>query len=295
MNTTLVPLYIINGLLMIAMPIALGLYLRKKFSVGWRFFWVGALTFVLSQIGHIPFNTLVSMALRPYLPTAPAVSLQWLVYAVLLGLSAGVWEECFRYIAYRWIVKDARSWGSGLMLGAGHGGIEAIIFGLLALYSLVQIIALSNISDLSAILPPAQVEATRTAIQQYWSAPFYMTLMGAIERVFAILFHLTASVMVLQVFLGRGRRWLLAAIGWHTVLDLVAVWLMAYKNPLLIEAGMLVISLFSIAILYYLSRTTPPAPEVPALATEPLSPAPLEALAGVEELEDEDLEKSKFQ
>ena len=28
----------------------------RKYDTGWRLFWIGAATFILSQIGHIPFN-----------------------------------------------------------------------------------------------------------------------------------------------------------------------------------------------------------------------------------------------
>ncbi len=294
MNIPLLFLYTLNGLLMVGMPVALGLFLRKRFAIGWRFFGVGALTFVLSQVGHIPFNLGLTALFQAGVLPAPPAAYKLAFNAVVLGLSAGVWEECFRYIAYRWMAKDARSWAAGLMLGAGHGGIEAIIFGFLALYSLLQIVALSGIVDLSTVLPAAQVETVQSAIAEYWSNPWYMGVMGAVERVFAILFHLTASVMVLQVFLGRGRRWLLYAIIWHAVLDATAVWLTSY-GKLAPEVGLLVLSVVNVVILYYLSRTTPPAPDVSQPQALPLAPAPLEPLASFEDPEDEDLDHSKFQ
>ena len=49
--------HFLNGLLMILMPIGLGLWLEKRLRLGWRLWWIGAATFVLSQVGHIPFNS----------------------------------------------------------------------------------------------------------------------------------------------------------------------------------------------------------------------------------------------
>ena len=64
-----------------------------------------------------------------------------IIYAVFLGLSAGVFEETARYLTYRFWAKDARSWSRGLMLGAGHGGSEAILVGALAAVNFVALLA----------------------------------------------------------------------------------------------------------------------------------------------------------
>jgi uncharacterized membrane protein YhfC len=49
--------HLLNGLLMILLPIGLGIYLTRKLSLGWRLWWIGAGTFVLSQVGHIRTST----------------------------------------------------------------------------------------------------------------------------------------------------------------------------------------------------------------------------------------------
>ena len=51
--------HFLNWLLMIAMPILLGIYLTEKFHLGWRLWLIGAATFVISQVFHIPFNTYI--------------------------------------------------------------------------------------------------------------------------------------------------------------------------------------------------------------------------------------------
>jgi len=49
-------IYLINVILMITMPLALGWFIKKRLAVGWRLFFIGAATFILEQIVHIPFN-----------------------------------------------------------------------------------------------------------------------------------------------------------------------------------------------------------------------------------------------
>ena len=57
MDNILLFSYPLNGLLMITLPIALGIYLTRRFQLGWRLWWIGGATFVISQVGHLPFNS----------------------------------------------------------------------------------------------------------------------------------------------------------------------------------------------------------------------------------------------
>src|SRR5699024_12320352 len=50
-----------------------------------------------------------------------------IVFSIVLGLSAGIFEEVTRYVLMRFVMYK-RTWQSGFFFGAGHGVIEAIIF-----------------------------------------------------------------------------------------------------------------------------------------------------------------------
>ena len=39
--------------------------------------------------------------------------------AIFLGLSAGFFEELFRYGMFRWWLKDAHTWRKGILAGVG--------------------------------------------------------------------------------------------------------------------------------------------------------------------------------
>jgi len=47
--------YVISFLGMIVLPILLGIYLARKFKLSWKPLLAGALTFIASQVLHIPF------------------------------------------------------------------------------------------------------------------------------------------------------------------------------------------------------------------------------------------------
>lgn len=269
---------------MIFLPVLLGIYLGKKFKLPFRIWAIGAATFILSQVGHIPFNAgLTALFTKGILPVPPD-NWRLIFNAVVLGLSAGLWEEVFRYLAFRFWVKDARSWGRALFLGAGHGGIEAIILGVLVLVSYVAMVALQN-SNLIALIPTEQMGLVQQQLSAYWSAPWYATILGAVERIFAICFHLSASVLVLQVFLRKQLRWLWLAIGWHMLLDASAVFAAPTWGIYLTEVLLGLQALISLAIIFKL-RT----PEPPEEAAEPQTE--IKSIASIKMPEiDEDLER----
>jgi len=213
------------ALLLIAMPLALGAYLVRHFKTGWSLFLIGAATFVLSQVLHIPFNTYV---LAPFMvqlgfETSSGPGLALAGAAVLLGLSAGVFEEGARWLVYRFWIRTARTWPKGVVFGSGHGGGEALITGLIAMATLIQLTALRG-QDLAALVPAEQLAAAQAQVEAYWGLPGWLFFFSAVERASALAVQITLAVIVLQAFLRpRGGLWLLAAIGWHALVDAVAV------------------------------------------------------------------------
>ncbi|MGA2490877.1 MAG: YhfC family glutamic-type intramembrane protease, partial [Anaerolineales bacterium] len=121
--------HFLNGLLMVAMPVGLAIFLMHRWKLGGRIWWIGAVTLILSQVGHIPFNWGAGKLLNQTDMVAWDPTAQLIFNAVFGGLSAGIFEEVTRYLVLRWWAKDVRSWRKGVLLGAGHSGAEAIIYG----------------------------------------------------------------------------------------------------------------------------------------------------------------------
>ena len=137
--------------LMLVFPILLGWWIRRRYSVGWGVFGAGALTFIGSQVLHLPFNWAIGL-----IGGGRGVALWPLpLVAVVAGLSAGVFEEGARWIVLTFFLKRARGWRAALQFGAGHGGVEAILVGLVVLLSLAAMLALRSLDPASLGLPAA--------------------------------------------------------------------------------------------------------------------------------------------
>ncbi|MGA2819508.1 MAG: YhfC family glutamic-type intramembrane protease [Anaerolineales bacterium] len=280
----------LNWLLMIGMPLGLGVVLTRRFHFGWRLWFVGAAGFVISQVGHIPFNALLTALFSPgtlaHLPAGERL----LVSAAILGLSAGLFEEITRFLVMLLWAKDARSWRKGVLLGAGHGGAEAIILGGLVLYAFLQMVAFRG-ADLSRLVPASQLALARQQITAYWSAPWYEDLLGALERLFTIPVQICLSVIVLQALTRNHLGWLGLAIGWHAIIDGMTVFLSGRLGGLpwgvyAIEGLVGVFSLISVGVLLALRQPEPPEGETtPVAPLRPFPRAPLEVEETPERLE----------
>jgi uncharacterized membrane protein YhfC len=248
---------------MIAVPIVLTIYFTRKFKQGWRLFWIGAITFIFSQILHIPFNALVTPIFNQFKFISLPLIWKHLILSGFLGLSAGVFEELFRFVMYRWWAKDARSWGSGLLTGTGHGGAEAIILGLLALYGYMQMLVVRGV-DVSTLVTPDRVELAKTMNQAYWTAPVYLSLLGALERLFAITVQLACSVLVLQAFTRKRYWWVAIAILFHALVDGITVYVSQIGfTAIEIEGIVGIFALIGLGIIFGLYKSEVPINPVP--------------------------------
>lgn len=276
----------LNGFLMIAWPIFLAIVITRKFHLGWRLFFIGAGTFILSQLGHIPFNSYVTTLFQRGILPKPAAWILPYFNPIFLGLSAGVFEEGARYLTYRFWAKDARSWGKGLLLGAGHGGVEAIFLGLYVLYAYVMMVA-ARAGSFNQSVSPEQLGLLQQQINGYWTVPAGLSLLGAVERFFTVPFHIACSILVLQVFIRKNILWLPAAILWHAASDLWAVYAMQqHYNSLSIELGIGIFALISVGIIFALRQPEPVEPST--YETGPLPPVefhPTEVLETEENLD----------
>jgi uncharacterized membrane protein YhfC len=165
------------------------------------------------------------------------------------------------------------------MLGAGHGGTEAIIFGALAGLSFVQLAAMKQMDLAAQGLQGETLARTQQLLIAYWSASWYMALMGSIERLFAITIQVSLAVLVLQVFTRSDWRWLTVAIGYHLAVDAMAVvGVQSHWPALVIEATIAPFALISLAIIFKLrprgEPLIPPEPEPVLVSGASPSPRP---------------------
>ncbi len=250
--------YIISFTGMFLLPILLWFYFTRKFSLPWKLVMAGALTFVAAQVLHIPLVA----ALGSFLQNSSLV-----VNAIVLGLLAGIFEETARYILFKFILKNVKSWKEGILVGLGHGGVEALLLGVLAALGFITMIGYRNI-DLSTVpsIPTDQLELARQQVEAYWSSPWYIALLGFVERIFAICLHLSFSVMVLYSVVYRKPLWFWLALLWHAFIDAVAVYVVQEVGALEVEGIVAIFALISLWIIFRLRQSF--------LNDEPRTPEP---------------------
>jgi uncharacterized membrane protein YhfC len=186
--------------------------------------------------------------------------------------------------------KDARSWTLAVIFGAGHGGIEAILLGLLVLYTFIQMITLRN-ANLLAIIPEDNLAIVEQQIVAYWSIPWHLSLLGALERAFVIPFHISAAVLVVQTLKRHQMRWLFIAILWHTFVDAIGVSAAQLWGVYAAEGILALIAILSIGIILALREPYQPTiVELPPLK----EPMQLEKFM-IMDLSQDKLDKTRYQ
>ncbi len=230
--------YIISISFSILLPAILAILLRRRFKVSWLLFAIGSLTFIASQVVHLPLNHLLTK-----IGVIPAgLDSGWMIAqaAIVMGLTAGICEELARFAGYS-LLKKARQVEDGLMLGLGHGGIEAMIFiGILMAGSVAQLFAIRGMDLLSLNLGQEQI----LYLQQQLNFMDQSALMGLVpflERIIAMTLHLVLSLMVLYAFQQNKRIWIVWAILYHALVDAIVVVLTLNNfDTLLIELGLFI-------------------------------------------------------
>ena len=232
---------------MLLMPLLLAAVLVRGLGMPARLLLVGAATFLLSQAIRLPLlQGLTHLFASGALPTPDPAYIAAFNIAVL-AFTAGLFEETARYIAYRKAIPEARSWNAAVTFGAGHGGVECLIVGGLMGLELANMLALAGSPALPG-LTADQNALLAAQVERYWSAPAFMPVLGALERLFAITFHLAMAVLVLQAVKRRNLGLLALAIALHAATNAMAVVAMQAYGP--VAAEMLLLAVAAAAVVY---------------------------------------------
>lgn len=196
-------------LVTVGLPIGAGFWLRKKYGVTWRIISYGALAYLLVQAGSTilfsGFNSLVvngTLALED-----PGLTIVQVTLSVVLGALLGV---AIRWAGMKYIKEDLKNLEAAFGIGVGYGGMESIMLvGLPLISTFVTMISNLNLDPATTSLSPEMV----AQLEELWQVPFYVPLIGSMERFAALVMHLTVTVLILQVFLRKNNWFLAAALG----------------------------------------------------------------------------------
>lgn len=219
-----IPFYSLSVLLMIALPIALAIALRRRARAPWWLFCVGMATFAASQAVHLPLNDwLGDLGVLAVTLPQEGSALAW--QALILGLTAGLSEELARAAGYwllaRW--NKGRRPEEGIMLGLGHGGIEAMTFGaVLTAATVTSLWALRDVDLTTLNLPLEQLAAVQQQMDLFAASP-WVAFIPLLERAIALVVHVSLSLLVWAAFQRRNALYLVLAILYHTLFNALAV------------------------------------------------------------------------
>lgn len=184
--------YVILGMIFsMFVPAAVAIFIIKRYKASWKAFFVGAAVFVISQ-------PLLRLQILRYLNTTTWFTLfsttNMAAYSIILGITAGLFEEIGRYIGFKFFLKDKLQWKNGIVFGLGHGGIEALIF--------------VGFGYLTLLVNRGLITAAPN-----------LYLAGTLERIMAIICHIAMTLLVLYAVKYRRKMYLFYAVLFHSLID----------------------------------------------------------------------------
>lgn len=253
--------YTLSVLLMIILPVLLAAGWRRMRPTPWLLFSLGSLTFFLSQVVHLPLNHWLTTI--GFLPTPADTTFPLWRNALTLGLTAGLCEELARAGGYALLQRWKPAWlrfQDGVMLGLGHGGFEAMVFGgVMTAAGVSALLPLIGVDLTTLGLSSAQIEIIQLQLTNLTTHPLN-AILPLLERLIAMSAHVVFSVLVWKAFArGQLRRdwyYIPLAILYHALLDFAAVVGMSKlgDQPYLFELAFVGIMLPGLGWVLWLAR-----------------------------------------
>lgn len=219
----------------------------------------GALTFIVAALvlESIPKYFLLSGGN----PVSDYILTHAFAYGIVGALLAGIFEECGRYVAFRFLLKNHRKRETAITYGIGHGGIECcLIVGMTMVSNLILAVMINNgsLALIMANLPAEQAGIYDSVVESLTTTGFGIFLAGIWERIFAMLLHLSLSVLVFTASKNKSKLYLFPlAVILHALLDFPAAFYQFGILPLAaVEVLIAIISTGCALFAYHIYRDT---------------------------------------
>lgn len=222
-NGTIVTMCITLFISMILPIILLMVYAWKNPKQGVVKAWfLGAAGFFVTQmIIRVPLLSLLS-AIPGFMTF---VENYYLIYAILLAFTAGLFELAGRYGVAKILCKNL-TYKQSVAAGLGHGGIEAILLIGVTYISNLLYVVMINTGAINGVI--AQTEAmgvevgaeVYTLVDTLINTPAPMYLLGGYERILTMIAHTAMSLIVCYfVWKKQDMKGLIICLVIHTLLD----------------------------------------------------------------------------
>ena len=224
---------ILGAVIFLAVPAAIAVIWKIRKKEPFTTILIGAATFLLfALILEKPIQNLLAFptamglqdhAISRFLNARPVL------LALVAGLFPGVFEETGRLVAFSTVLRKRRNRETAISHGIGHGCFEVmLLMGIayveyIAYAVMINTGAFQTIIDQVAAQAPEQLSSVETVAKTIASFSIADLGVAATERVFAVLFHVGASILVFYACRDRRRFWLYPlAVILHTAMDFAA-------------------------------------------------------------------------
>lgn len=224
---------IVGAVVWVAAPLLLAIVWKIKKKEPFTSILIGAAAFlVFALILEKPIQNLLAFPTAMGLPdhaVSKFLNANPVLPALVAGLFPGIFEETGRLIAFKTVLKRRRNRETSISYGIGHGGFEVIlILGMTYLQYIVYAVMINTgvfgtVIEQVAAQAPEQLGSINAVVSLLTGFSFADFGIAFVERIFAVLFHIGASVLVFYACRDKKRFWLYPlAIVIHTGLDFTA-------------------------------------------------------------------------
>lgn len=205
------PVALLGGIGMVV--VALGFYLYGATrKLGWRYMLLGGaawmVTVALKFAWAIPFNSPIYAYLTGALPKLAGENL----FNLYVGMLTGVFEVGLVWLLVRYTKFGRADWKKALAFAIGFGALEALLLGVMNLFSVVAGLAAP------AAIPVGQLDQLAVL-----NNPLY-GLAPVSERFFTIWIHILSNVLVFYAAAVRKPGYFWLAFAYKSLIDAVAAW-----------------------------------------------------------------------
>ena len=257
---------IVGTVLWVAVPVAVAIIWKVKKKEPFTTILIGAATFLLFALilekpiqNVLAFPTAMGLtdhAVSRFLSANP------ILLALVSGLFPGVFEETGRLVAFKTILRKRKNRETSISYGIGHGGFEVIlILGMTYIQYIAYAVMINTgiigiIINQVASLAPDQLGSVESVVNLLTGFSFADLGIAFVERIFAVLFHIGASILVFYACRNKKSFWLYPfAILLHTAVDFIgalSIFNVIHLSPWVLEGIIAVFGLLTFLGAYFL-------------------------------------------
>ena len=229
-GTEQIALLAAGTILWVVVPLVIAILWVKKKKEKVTTVLFGALTFfVFAIVLEKPIQNVLIFPTAMKLPehaVSQFINARPVLWAFLVGLFPGVFEETGRLVIYKTVLKKEKNREVSISHGIGHGGFEVMfILGMtyasyIAYAFMINSGAFGEIVEQVRAAAPDQVDQVYAIADQLASFSAGDLVINIVERVFAVMYHIGASILVFYACKEKKHFFLYPlAIVLHTLLD----------------------------------------------------------------------------